>query len=463
MIGGYDPSYNPENLEKLKASGEQSGELSEEQAEMAGKWAQAMENVGEAPAAEAPEAEVPAAEGGDQAEPTIAETEPQLQQQLAEHMDADGLPTDDEQTEEPVEEATEEETDDEDVDDGILSDIAGAGGKKHHHSKDGKPLIGEPLSNKMDPDKDLENMALLTPAGEMLTKSVEIAVDATKETIPEMIDKVADKIPGEGEAEAETEAEKEPETPEQPSAIHHFSQEEKEPSDFNPLPPEEQRDQKAAAEEAHGKTYSDDGNDAFEAHDSDNLVAQAIGSELGNGGVDLNGIGSTLKGDGVDIKDEVSQLDADTANDLSSVGTTGDLENRAADSATANNLAVESAANALAAKEAAGEATNNDDPMEAIRKANELADKAQELANASEAINSSIGQNNSGDMLNDAREMAEEAKDIANKAEAAAAEKAAEDKAGDDENKKDAKDVFSADEYPEMNDIGDGEVGVVTG
>ena len=45
MFSGYDPNYNPENLEARKKSAE-SKELTPEQAAMASKWGQAMENVG---------------------------------------------------------------------------------------------------------------------------------------------------------------------------------------------------------------------------------------------------------------------------------------------------------------------------------------------------------------------------------------------------------------------------------
>jgi hypothetical protein len=483
MFGGYDPAYNPENLEKMKQKAEQ-GELSPEQAAVANKWSEVMENAGEAPA-ETP-AEAAAEGGGDETEPTIAETEPQLQQQLAEHMDADGIPTDDE-TDQVEEEATnpEEETSEE-------AEVAEAAtkateGGKHHSAKGGEPLMGAPLKDKMDPDKDLQNMAIMTPAGEMLAKSVEIATEAVEEGIPELIDKVADKIPdgedggSEGTLEAEeaevaaeeaaeeaAEAKAEVEAKEETSAIQHFSAEQKEPSNFNPLPPEEQRDQKKDAEAAHAQTYSEPGEaDAFKANDNDNLVAQAIGNELADGGVDLNGIGSTLKGDGVDISDEVSQLDADIAKDLSSVGTTGDIENRAQDSATANNLAVESAASALAAKEEAGDAvaaakSGGKSAMEKIEEANRLAEQAQSLATASESAASAIGQSGAGDMLDDARMMAEETKEMAAKAQETAEANA--DKEGDEE-EAGGDNVFSADDYPEMNDIdsdGDGKPKAVT-
>lgn len=474
MFSGYDPSYNPENLEKAKQKAEQ-GELSPEQAATANKWSEAMKDVGETSAEEAPEATIEAAAegGGDEAEPTIAETEPQLMQQLAENMDADGLPTDDELTalEDTQAEATTEE-----------AAPAGKTSKKTHMPKEGKPMNGTPLRDKMDPDKDLANMAIMTPAGEMLAKSVEIAVDAAEEGIPELIEKVADKIPnGEdegsegksGEPAEETSTEEAPaeEAPaeEAPSAIQHFSAEQKEPSGFNPLPPEEQRDQKSVAEEAHAKSYSDPGEaDAFNARDDNNLVAQAVSNELADGGVNLNGVGSNLKGDGVDIGNEVSQLDADIATDLSAAGATGDIDSFGKDSTTANNLAVEAGAVALASKEAAGKAmaeakSGGDSAMEKIEEANRRAEQAQELADASEEVSSAIGVNNTSEMLGNARKMAEDAKEMATSAEAVAAEKAAEDKANDDANKKDAKDVFSADDYPEMNDIGDGEVGAITG
>lgn len=45
MFGGYDPAYNPESLEKRKVTAEQK-ELSQEQQEMADKWAASMSELG---------------------------------------------------------------------------------------------------------------------------------------------------------------------------------------------------------------------------------------------------------------------------------------------------------------------------------------------------------------------------------------------------------------------------------
>ncbi len=84
MFSGYDPSYNPEALERAKA---ESKELSEEQQNMADKWAAAMEsyNVEAETAQMAAETavagdEVVAAEIIATGDAGIAETEPQIQQ-----------------------------------------------------------------------------------------------------------------------------------------------------------------------------------------------------------------------------------------------------------------------------------------------------------------------------------------------------------------------------------------------
>lgn len=90
MFGGYDPSYNPEALERAKAESE---ELDPQQQEMADKWAAAMESSGveTATAQAAAETavagdEVTAAEIVAEGEPNIAETEPQIQQAIEDRV-----------------------------------------------------------------------------------------------------------------------------------------------------------------------------------------------------------------------------------------------------------------------------------------------------------------------------------------------------------------------------------------
>ena len=90
MFGGYDPSYNPEALERAKA---ESKELDPQQQEMADKWAAAMESSGvEAATAQAAAEtavagdEVTAAEIVAEGEPNIAETEPQIQQAIEDRV-----------------------------------------------------------------------------------------------------------------------------------------------------------------------------------------------------------------------------------------------------------------------------------------------------------------------------------------------------------------------------------------
>lgn len=90
MISGFDPSYNPETLERAKA---ESKELDPQQQEMADRWAAAMESSGveTATAQAAAETavagdEVAAAEIVAEGEPNIAETEPQIQQAIEDRV-----------------------------------------------------------------------------------------------------------------------------------------------------------------------------------------------------------------------------------------------------------------------------------------------------------------------------------------------------------------------------------------
>lgn len=90
MFGGYDPSYNPEALERAKA---ESKELDPQQQEMADKWAAKMgeyrvETATAQAAAETAVAgdEVTAAEIVAEGEPNIAETEPQIQQAIEDRV-----------------------------------------------------------------------------------------------------------------------------------------------------------------------------------------------------------------------------------------------------------------------------------------------------------------------------------------------------------------------------------------
>ena len=374
MIGGYDPSYNPENLKKKSA---ESKELDPQQAAMASKWSDAMEGVGETGTTleTAAEAETP----------NIPEDEQTLQNNLEENMDnSDELPT--------------------------------------------------------------------TDAGDDATPIGAAASAATEGT-----------------------------------TIQHFSPDNNAASTFAPLSPEEQRSKAIAAEAAHGKTYSEPGEDQINSsvHDDDNLVAKAVSENLGAGGVDLNEVGQKLEAEGVDITSEANSLEADAAADISAATTSGDPDNIAHDAVTANNLSVEGGAFALAAKKTAGEAVEEakhggDDALAKIAEANRLADKAEELAGASQEVNAAAGNAGAETINSQAIDMAKEAKDIAEKAaeiteakeaeEAKADEEKAEEPDGEKPKAEDQKEddsdegssVFSADKYPELNDIGDGEIGTIT-
>ena len=374
MIGGYDPSYNPENLEKKNA---ESKELDPQQAAMASKWSDAMEGVGETGTTLETATEV--------ATPNIPEDEQTLQNNLEENMgNSDELPT-------------------------------------------------------TDADNDA------APIG--------------------------------AAASAATEG----------TTIQHFSPDNNAASTFAPLSPEEQRSKAIAAEAAHGKTYSEPGEDQINSsvHDDDNLVAKAVSENLGAGGVDLNEVGQKLEAEGVDITSEANSLEADAAADISAATTSGDPDNIAHDAVTANNLSVEGGAFALAAKKTAGEAVEEakhggDDALAKIAEANRLADKAEELAGASQEVNAAAGNAGAETINSQAIDMAKEAKDIAEKAaeiteakeaeEAKADEEKAEEPDGEKPKAEDQKEddsdegssVFSADKYPELNDIGDGEIGTIT-
>ena len=409
MFGGYDPAYNPENLEKKKIENK---ELDPQQAAMANKWSEAMEDV---------------PEQGGEAEPTIPETEPQLQANLAEGMAAEEadaateLPTDENSPDEPAEK------------NGIVNDVVAEGAK--------------------------------------------IAVDATIQNPVEShiadaaIDAVHDAI--------ESHEEEKPADAEQPaeaSSIQHFAPDTTAESTFSPLSPEEQQAGKIAAEAAHGKTYTEPGEaDTPHVVDEDNLVAREVGSNLGEGNLDLNSVGQKLEGEGVDIQGEVESLNTDIAEDLAAATTAGNVENEERDAVTANNLAVEGASSALAAKEAAGEAIEeakhgSDDALEKIEKANELANQAVELANTSEEVAISAGSTVATEAISDTQEMAKEAQDLAAKADEIAkkadeekAENGGKDPAETDDDPDDGKNVFSADEYPELKDLDNGEAKTITG
>ena len=384
MIGGYDPSYNPENLKKKSA---ESKELDPQQAAMASKWSDAMEGVGETGTTLETATEV--------ATPNIPEDEQTLQNNLEENRgNSDELPT----------------------------------------------------------------------------------MDAGSDTAP-TADTSTDAAPIGAAASAATEG----------TTIQHFSPDNNAASTFAPLSPEEQRSKAIAAEAAHGKTYSEPGEDQINSsvHDDDNLVAKAVSENLGAGGVDLNEVGQKLEAEGVDITSEANSLEADAAADISAATTSGDPDNIAHDAVTANNLSVEGGAFALAAKKTAGEAVEEakhggDDALAKIAEANRLADKAEELAGASQEVNAAAGNAGAETINSQAIDMAKEAKDIAEKAaeiteakeaeEAKADEEKAEEPDGEKPKAEDQKEddsdegssVFSADKYPELNDIGDGEIGTIT-
>ena len=242
MFGGYDPSYNPENLEKKKAEAK---ELDPQQAAVANKWSEAMADTETT-------AETPA-----EAEPTIPETEPQLQANLEEDMaTADELPTEDTATgdELPTEDTTAEQPKESLVGDAI--------------AEGAKVAVDAAASNPIE------------------SHVANAAIDAAKDAIEDHLN--------ENKAEEGTPATAAT-TPEAGS-IQHFSPEANTASSFAPLSPEEQRSNKVAAEEAHGKTYTDP-EEAINAHvvDEDNLVARAVGQNMGEGSIDLNAVGQKLE------------------------------------------------------------------------------------------------------------------------------------------------------------------------
>ena len=409
MYGAFiaDPN-SPENLEKKKVENK---ELDPQQAAMANKWSEAMDDV---------------PEQGAEAEPTIPETEPQLQANLEEGMtteDADAateLPTDEDTPEEPTEK------------NGIVADAVAEGAKL---------VVDTTVSNPIE------------------SGIADAAIDA-----------IHDAVEKQDEKPAETEQ------PAEARSIQHFAPGAATESTFSPLPPEEQQAGKIVAEAAHGQTYSEPGEaDTPHVVDEDNLVAREVGSNLGEGGLDLNSVGQKLEGDGVDIQGEVDSLKTDIAEDLAAATTAGNAENEERDAVTANNLAVEGASSALAAKEAAGEAIEEakhgyDDALEKIEKANELANQAVELANTSEEVAVSAGSTVATEAISDTMEMAKEAENLANKADEIAkkadeekAENGGKDPAETDDDPDDGKNVFSADEYPELKDLDNGEAKTITG
>lgn len=393
MFGGYDPSYNPENLEKKKAENK---ELSPEQQAMANKWSTAMEGAPEAGTLETTQ----------EAEPTIPETEPQLQANLEEGMAAE---------------------------------------------------------NELETPDDNKDASL----ADGLNTAAKVAEVAAPSAAPVL--ETAATVANVAEA---AKAEEAPAPAPETSGIQHFAQEAATESTFAPLSPEEQRDGKLAAEAAHGQTYSEPGENINETvKDDNNLVAQAVSENLADGGLDLNGVGQKLEGDGVDIQGEVKNLDADIAEDLAAASTVGDAENANQDATTANNLAVEAGASALAAKEAAGEAVaaakhGSEDAMAKIEEANRLADQAENLAGVSEEVSAAAGANSAKNALEGTREMAEEVKDITAKAEEKAKEADADkaeaeangekpaEEAPEEEESDEGKTVFSASDFPELNELG---------
>ena len=309
-------------------------------------------------------------------------------------------------------------------------------------TEDEPGLQGDALSDMTLPTDDVAQEATDLPTDDTLATTETAPAEATP----------AEATPAEAVAPAETTADDSAD-----SAISHFAKTDDEPSGFNPVPVEEQRDAKIAAEAAHAKTYSGPGESTNSVVDGDNLVATEVGNNL-NG--DLNDAGEKLEHEGVDIGQEVDSLQTDISNDMAEATTAGNPDNMAHDAVTANNLAVEAGSTALAAKEAAGEAVDavksGDDAMAAIERANALADQATELAGLSEEVSAAAGTTGAAEATAGAREMAEEAKDIADKAEAAAKDADAKDAEGDgkkEEESDEGKTVFSKDDYPELNEL----------
>ena len=373
----------------------------------------------------------------------------------------------------------------------------GGGGPGHdHHPFDGKPL-GD---NFGDMEKDIAGMAMLTPAGAMVAKAVEIATDETIDSLgkAELANAALDTLEdmsnagkGKGEdpahvtaediaaykeaqetedADEEAGAEAEETPAAENASIQHFSPEAAATSSFSPLSPEEQRNQQRAAEDAHGRTYSEPGEEeALTASAGDNVVANAVADSLTGNSADLNGIGDNLAMNGVDVQREVSELNPDIAEDMSHASADGDEADKKKDVATANNLAVEAGSVALAARDASRQAVaaaihgNETDTAQKAETTTELASKAAELADLSSGLSAATGDPGPAKLVADAQKVAASAQETADKATAVVEEKKKEEEEEKDDDE-DGKTTFSADDYPELKELeGSGDIGTITG
>lgn len=505
MFGGYDPAYNPENLEAKKNA--EKKEVSQEQMEVANKWAAAMEGVGEQPTAETAETAENLAEAlveAVEAEGEIPETEPQLQHNLEEHTDLniandhpdpvvtfeDEVAAAEQHLEEEGELGELEEADENTPESEV---IVGRDGKKYRKKPKGHggtDSMGRPMdiASKVSQfnENDAASVAMELTGASVITDAINIATETMTDGLGEaklankavdalfgMADNLTDAKGEEGEeGEGESESEDLGETTPTSESISHYPEDATDNSDFNPLSPEEQRDQAARAEAEHQKTYSEPGeadtpyeennngsngdNDPNERKDPNNLVAQEVGQNLSDTSIDLNGVGANLEGKGVDISDEVDHLDADIAYDRAQTAQDG-LSEDGKDTDAANNLAVDAGATALAAKESAAVAEEavergSADADLLLQEAQEKAAFAQSIAGEARDAASAAAVNGTTDILTQATEMA----DAAAKSVEDSKQKLEDKTNGEEEDSTPNNPAFSAAKYPELNDLDGG-------
>lgn len=465
MFGGYDPSYNPEALEKAKA---ESKELDPQQQEMADKWAATMASNGVETAVAQAAAETVATE----TEPTIPETEPVLQAQAEENMTQAQIDMANAEAEVAAAQAEADDAvmngEDPEEYEEVEEDYIDQNGKpakrkvrrpkiSNKQFKPGTPVQG------MGAEETLQTMAAASPAGAVIAEAVDQALEYAKQGINDIDVPGADGGPKEdgkddkdgleatpNNQEGE-EAPMTPETPEvseAPAGIQHFPQGEA-TSSFNPLTPEEQLAQQQAAEA-----------DAAQRYDGDNLVAQAVSDGSGEGTIDLNSVGGKLEGEGVGIQGEVDKMKADTAKDIAMAG--GNQTEATIDPAqTVDNLTVDAGAEALALKEQAADVKaaveNGDaDADSKVAEFTQAAAETEQLASIAESASIEAGEQIS-ETVGEARNMTEEAKDAVNQAQTEAAvteeeRKDEEEGEGEGENS-----TFNSDKYPELAGLDNGD------
>ncbi len=453
MFGAYDPSYNPESLEKAKAENK---ELSPQQQEMADKWASAMAENG----VEANTAQIAAETGITTGDETAA----------AEIVAAT-------QTENGEEEAPTENGEAE-LEEGGEEELAGTAPTGHKTTAE----VGK-KTDTLSPDETVANMATLTPAGAIAVDAIDQATTVVEQGLSEgagikqvadFVEDVAHSADGLDEEEGDQEGQNQEQEPQAPAntEIQHFSPGDSDTSSFSPLPPEEQKAQAQAitsATKPDGEALPDIGR-----YDGDNLVAQAVAENSGKGSIDLNSVGAKLEADGVDIGDEVDRMEADIANDVAQVGG----ENSARSAEAAAMLEIDAAAEALATKEKAA------DTAAAIKSGSETAAAAEsEFTQASTELDSLIDTAESSalqagekpsEKIAEARKLSTEAKDAVEEAKTEAEateaeaetetaeeeggeEKPADEDGGDGKKHEGGDDEFNSDNYPELKDLEKGD------